>query len=118
MTTPDPLAALADALAERIADRVTEALRRDRAAPTGDVATAVLERVLGEAAGKAFLTIPEAGHLLAGLGRSGSYEAAKRGDLGVILEVGGRRVVPLPALVNMLTGQGQDSTRLRAVDDA
>ena len=46
------------------------------------------------------LTVPEAGKLL-GLGRSASYDAAKRGDIPT-LPVGRKVLVPLPALRRLL----------------
>jgi hypothetical protein len=48
-----------------------------------------------------WVSVPEGGHLLAGLGRSASYEAARRGDLPV-LRIGGRLVVPVAALRRLL----------------
>ena len=44
--------------------------------------------------------VPEAGKLL-GLGRAGSYEAVKRGELPVI-KIGRRLMVPKAALHNLL----------------
>ena len=46
------------------------------------------------------LTIEEAGKLL-GLGRSGTYEAAKRGDIPA-LKIGSRILVPKVALLKLL----------------
>ena len=46
------------------------------------------------------LTVEEAGRLL-GLGRSGIYEAARRGDIPT-LKIGGRILVPKAALMKML----------------
>ena len=46
------------------------------------------------------LTIEEAGKLL-GLGRSGTYEAAKRGDIPT-LKIGSRILVPKVALLKLL----------------
>ena len=46
------------------------------------------------------LTIEEAGKLL-GLGRSGTYEAARRGDIPT-LRVGSRILVPKVALLKLL----------------
>lgn len=59
-----------------------------------------------------WLPVPEAGHLLAGLGRSASYEAAARGDLPT-LSIGRKRVVPTMAILRLLglevpLPQGQD----------
>lgn len=53
-----------------------------------------------------WLTVPEAGELVAGLGRSASYEAARRGELP-ILAIGRKRVVPTARLLAML-GLGAD----------
>ncbi len=50
-------------------------------------------------------TVPEAGELLS-LGRSASYEAARRGDLPVI-RIGKRLFVPIEALRSMLAKAGQ-----------
>ena len=46
------------------------------------------------------LTIEEAGKLL-GLGRSGTYEAARRGDIPT-LRIGSRILVPKAALLKLL----------------
>ena len=46
------------------------------------------------------LTIEEAGKLL-GLGRSGTYEAARRGDIPT-LKIGSRILVPKAALLKLL----------------
>ena len=53
------------------------------------------------------LTIEEAGKLL-GLGRSGTYEAARRGDIPV-LRIGRRWLVPRVALDKMLADTGKDA---------
>ena len=53
------------------------------------------------------LTIEEAGKLL-GLGRSGTYEAARRGDIPV-LRIGRRWLVPRVALDKMLADAGKDA---------
>jgi hypothetical protein len=50
--------------------------------------------------GRAVLTVPEAGAVL-GLGRSASYEAARRQEIPV-LRLGRRQVVPVPRLLAML----------------
>jgi hypothetical protein len=47
------------------------------------------------------LSVPEAGKLYFGLGRDGSYQAAKRGDIPVI-QIGRRLRVSVPALERML----------------
>ncbi len=56
--------------------------------------------VIPTVAERPVLTVPEAGALL-GLGRSGSYEAAARGDLPV-LRVGRKMLVPTARLRVML----------------
>jgi hypothetical protein len=48
----------------------------------------------------ATVTVPVGGAFL-GLGRAGSYEAAKRGDLPTI-RVGGRLLVPVATLLRMV----------------
>ena len=53
------------------------------------------------------LAIEEAGKLL-GLGRSGTYEAARRGDIPV-LRIGRRWLVPRVALDKMLADTGKDA---------
>lgn len=50
---------------------------------------------------RAWLTVPEAGRLVAGLGRSQSYEAVRRGDIPVI-RLGRRIVVPTAGLRRLL----------------
>jgi excisionase family DNA binding protein len=52
-------------------------------------------------------TIEEAGKLLS-LGRSGAYEAARRGDIPV-LRIGRRWLVPRVALDKMLAAAGKDA---------
>jgi hypothetical protein len=47
------------------------------------------------------LSVPEAGKQYFGLGRNGSYEAARRGELPVI-RIGSRKRVPVIALERML----------------
>jgi excisionase family DNA binding protein len=46
---------------------------------------------------RAWMTVPEAGEYLAGLGRSASYQAAARGEIPV-LRIGRRLVVPVAKL--------------------
>lgn len=50
--------------------------------------------------GRATISIPEAGRLLS-LGRSASYDAARRGEIPTI-PFGHRKVVPVPRLLAML----------------
>jgi hypothetical protein len=52
------------------------------------------------------LSVPEAGRRYFNLGRNGSYEAAKRGELPVI-QIGARKRVPVIALERMLAEPGQ-----------
>lgn len=47
------------------------------------------------------LSVPEAGKLYFDLGRDGSYEAAKRGDI-IVIEVGRRKRVPIKAMERKL----------------
>ena len=54
------------------------------------------------------LTVPEAGAVYFGLGRTGSYEAAKRGDLPVI-RVGRLLRVSVPALERRLIEAGEEA---------
>jgi len=49
------------------------------------------------------MSVPAAGRKYFGLGRNGSYEAAKRGDLPVI-KIGRRLRVPVVQLERMLVG--------------
>jgi hypothetical protein len=58
-------------------------------------------RSLGDLEGRATITIPEAGELLGGLGRSAAYEAARRGEIPT-LSLGRKRLVPVPALMRLL----------------
>lgn len=55
---------------------------------------------ISEIRDRAVLTVPEAGAVL-GLGRSASYEAARRNEIPV-LRLGRRRVVPVPLLLSLL----------------
>jgi hypothetical protein len=54
-----------------------------------------------------FIDVPEAGKLAAGLERSASYAAAKRGEIPT-LRIGRRLVVPL-AKLRALYGLGRDT---------
>lgn len=56
------------------------------------------------------MSIPEAGRLVAGLGRSASYAAASRGELPTV-KIGGRKVVPIGTLYKMfgLESPSEDS---------
>jgi hypothetical protein len=56
------------------------------------------------------LSVPEAGWKYFRLGRNGSYEAAKRGDIPVI-KIGSRLRVPIVALERMLAEVGQNDLR-------
>ena len=55
---------------------------------------------------KLVYTVEEAGNLL-GLGRSGAYEAVRRGDIPTI-RIGRRILIPKVALDRMLTHAGQE----------
>jgi len=55
---------------------------------------------IDEARQRAAITIPQAGYLL-GLGRSSAYECANAGELPT-LKLGGRRVVPVPRLLELV----------------
>jgi hypothetical protein len=55
------------------------------------------------------LSVPEAGRRYFGLGRNGSYEAAKRGEIPVI-KVGARKRVPVIAMERMLSEAGQSES--------
>ena len=51
------------------------------------------------------MSVPSAGKLYFGLGRNGSYEAAKRGEIPVI-KIGARLRVPVIAMERMLADAG------------
>ena len=51
------------------------------------------------------VSVPRAGKLFFGLGRNGSYEAAKRGDIPTI-RIGRKLRVPIAALERMLDAAG------------
>ena len=52
------------------------------------------------------MSIPAAGKWAYNLGRNASYEAAKRGDLGIIIKIGGRNRVGVAALVRKVEREG------------
>ena len=56
---------------------------------------------------KLVYSVEEAGNLL-GIGRSGAYEAVRRGDIPTI-RIGRRILIPKVALDRMLTDAGQES---------
>ena len=56
---------------------------------------------------KKTLSVPEAGREYFGLGRNGSYDAARRGDIPVI-RIGRRLRVPVVALERMLERVGEE----------
>ena len=58
------------------------------------------------------LNVEEAGRVL-GIGRSGAYDAVRRGDVPS-LRIGGRVRVPVPALLRML-GAEPDRTEMTEV---
>jgi len=65
---------------------------------------------INEIRDRAVLSVPEAGAVL-GLGRSASYEAARRNEIPV-LRLGRRRVVPVPLLLALLGAEPEaDSVR-------
>jgi excisionase family DNA binding protein len=53
--------------------------------------------------GRATITVEEAGKYL-GIGRGAAYECARNGEIP-ILHLGRRLLVPVPALMKMLTGE-------------
>lgn len=55
------------------------------------------------------MSVPSAGKLYYGLGRNGSYEAAKRGEIPVI-KVGARLRVPVIAMERKLAEAGRSAT--------
>jgi hypothetical protein len=63
-------------------------------------------------ADRLYVSIPEAGWMAAGLGRSASYAAAKRGQLPT-LRIGRRLVVPL-GLLRTTFGLDPEPSRLAA----
>jgi hypothetical protein len=56
---------------------------------------------------KPTMTVPEAGRKYFGLGKNGSYDAAKRGDIPTI-KIGSRLFVPVIALERMLSEVGSE----------
>ncbi len=50
---------------------------------------------LEEALTKPAISIPDAGRLFFNLGRNSSYLAARRGEFGEVIEVGGKQIVPV-----------------------
>jgi hypothetical protein len=72
-----------------------------------DSAPPSIDRQVGLAPDEAkTLAVPEAGKRYFELGRNGSYEAARRGDLPVI-RIGRRLRVPIVALERMLAEAGK-----------
>jgi hypothetical protein len=72
-----------------------------------DSAPPSIDRQVGLALDEAkTLAVPEAGKRYFELGRNGSYEAARRGDLPVI-RIGRRLRVPIVALERMLAEAGK-----------
>lgn len=67
--------------------------------PVRDAAPAGLI-TLSDARKRAAISIAEAGQLL-GISRSSAYECASRGDIPT-LRMGGRRVVPVPRLLELV----------------
>jgi hypothetical protein len=62
------------------------------------------------------ISVPAAGKMYFGLGRNGSYEAAKRGELPTI-KIGSRLRVPLVALDRMLAEAGSGAQAKRTPHD-
>jgi hypothetical protein len=58
---------------------------------------------MDDSAPKLTMTVPEAGKKYFGLGKNGSYDAAKRGDIPTI-KIGSRLFVPVCQLERMLEG--------------
>ncbi|TPJ27161.1 helix-turn-helix domain-containing protein [Mesorhizobium sp. B2-8-3] len=56
---------------------------------------------LNDALSRPTLSVPDAGAVFYGLGRNGSYEAAKRGDIPTI-RIGRKIVVPVAPIANKL----------------
>jgi len=59
------------------------------------------------------MTVPEAGRIYYGLGRSASYDAARRGELPTI-RVGRKLVVPVVRMEKILIGEAGDSVNGRS----
>lgn len=53
------------------------------------------------------LSVPEAGKIYFDIGKNASYEAARRGDIPVI-QIGGRKRVPVAAMERMLDQVGNE----------
>jgi hypothetical protein len=67
------------------------------------------KRLLQKLRAQPTVSVPEAGQALAGLSKNASYEAARRGDLGVpVLDVGGLKRVASIEILRKL-GLDQDS---------
>jgi hypothetical protein len=62
---------------------------------------------MDDSAPKPTMTVPEAGKKYFGLGKNGSYDAAKRGDIPTI-KIGSRLFVPVIAIERMLSQTGLD----------
>jgi len=62
------------------------------------------------------INVPAAGKMYFGLGRNGSYEAAKRGEIPTI-KIGSRLRVPVIALDRMLAEVGSDAQAKRTPYD-
>jgi hypothetical protein len=61
------------------------------------------------------MSVPSAGKLYFGLGRNGSYEAAKRGEIPVI-KVGARLRVPVIAMERLLAEAGLAKAPMTAAE--
>jgi hypothetical protein len=58
-------------------------------------------QTIAEALRLPVITVPDAGRLFLGLGRSAAYQAAKRGDLPTV-KIGGLILVPVAKVAEML----------------
>jgi len=87
----------------------SHALADDRRA----VLLEVVDRVLGEHASKATITVDEYARDIAGCGRSAAYEAVRRGQVPSF-RVARRIVIPVPAVAALLLGCADQTTRRRA----
>jgi hypothetical protein len=68
-----------------------------------EVITMSWKEILNELKSKPTVSVPTAGRALADLSKNGSYEAARRGALGVpVLEVGGKKRVASIAVLRAL----------------
>lgn len=57
------------------------------------------------------ITIPQAGKIYFGIGRSASYEAARRGEIPTI-KIGRKHLVPIAAMDRVLAGAADKVLRI------